>query len=106
MHRSHILVALAWMGLVIGCGRTPENLSICTAANSPNSICGLMNPEDLDFLPGRAWIVVSQMAPAEAGSPPERPGNLLAIRLADGLRKTLFPASYAWGTSGRPRGRV
>ncbi len=76
MYRSHVLVAMAWTGLVVSCGRTPENLPVCNAANSPNSICGLMNPEDLDFLPGRAWIVVSQMAHAEAGSLPDRPGTL------------------------------
>jgi len=108
MHRSHVVIALAWMGLVLGCGRTPENLPICTAANSPNSICGVMNPEDLDFLPGRAWIVVSQMAPAEAGALPARPGNLLAIRLADGRRQTLFPAPDGWpqaaGTPGASGG--
>ncbi len=104
MHRSRVLVALAWMCLVGGCVRTPENLPICTAANSPNSICGLMNPEDLDFLPGRAWIVVSQMAHAAAGSLPERPGNLLAIRLADGLRKTLFPAPDSWAPAEGTKG--
>jgi hypothetical protein len=54
-----------------------------------------MNPEDLALLPGEAWIVVSEMAHMDPGAdpslPPESPGDLLAIRLSDGMRRRLFP---------------
>jgi SMP-30/Gluconolactonase/LRE-like region len=100
MLRSEWMIALVGVAMTAGCASAPPTFPVCTAANSPNSICGLMNPEDLDFLPGREWIVVSQMAHLpgedESGAPPARGGNLLAIRLADLERQTIFPASAGW----------
>lgn len=100
MLRFEFLAAAIAIALTAGCATQPVVLPACSAANSPNSICGLMNPEDISHLPGREWVVVSQMAhfdrEAEAGAPPPRPGNLLAIRVADGRRQTIFPASVSW----------
>lgn len=96
MLRSEFLIVVIAIGLTAGCMSTPARLPACTATNSPNSFCGLMNPEDFSHLPAREWVVVSQMAgydaEAEFGAPPARPGNLLAIRVADGKRQTIFPA--------------
>jgi len=100
MLRIGFLIAIAAIGVSAGCASAPPNLPACTATNSPRSICGLMNPEDLSHLPGREWVVVSQMASidreAEFGAPPSRPGNLLAIRVADGARQTIYPAPVEW----------
>lgn len=107
MKRSEILTvigalcAIAWQA---GCASTPPLLPACSAVNSPNSICGLMNPEDLAQLPGREWVVVSQMASidreAEIGAPPRRPGNLLAVRVRDATRHALYPAPVGWALHG------
>jgi hypothetical protein len=100
MLRNEFLIAVAAIAFTAGCASAPPNLPACTATNSPNSICGLMNPEDLSHLPGREWVVVSQMASvdreAEFGAPPTRPGNLLAVRVADGTRQTIYPAAVGW----------
>ena len=72
-----------------GCVGAPESLPPCTSANSPDSFCGLANPEDLDLLPG-GWMVVSQMGSADrAGRRSSEQGSLLAIRLVDGKRQLL-----------------
>lgn len=76
-----------------GCVGAPESLPPCTSANSPDSFCGLANPEDLDLLPG-GWMVVSQMGSADrAGRRSSEQGSLLAIRLVDGKRQLLFPGA-------------
>ena len=86
--------------MLTGCAKKPQPLAVCTPTNSPNSICGMMNPEDLARLPGRSWIVVSQMAQhgpeAEPSKPPARAGTLLALRVDDGTRRTLYPAKEGW----------
>ncbi len=100
MFRSLFWMMAALIGVTMGCAVGPVNLPVCNAQNSPNSICGLMNPEDLSYLPGREWIIVSQMAArdSEAGmaAPPSRPGVLLAIRISDVSRQTMFPVATEW----------
>jgi hypothetical protein len=91
-----LALVLGLLGIV-GCGGAPESLPPCDPAQAEAGrvICNLMNPEDLGLLPGRAWIVVSEMARMDpavgAGALPERGGDLLAIRLSDGARRRLFP---------------
>lgn len=66
--------------LLIGCADTPEMLAECDAA-SGKSICGIQNPEDMDFLPGSEWIILSEMI-SEAD--PENPiyGSIKALNLS------------------------
>jgi len=54
-----------------------------------------MNPEDLVSLPGRRWIVVSEMSHAAPGSGESAPaaGRVSAIRTADLERVPLFPTA-------------
>ncbi|MBW2422988.1 MAG: SMP-30/gluconolactonase/LRE family protein [Deltaproteobacteria bacterium] len=81
----------------IGCSAPLEPLPRCDAEaeRAGRSICGVRNPEDLALLPGRRWLLVSEMAPMEAtaeeGSAPPQAGSLLAIRLSDGKRRRLYP---------------
>jgi len=85
------------------CAGSPDALPPCDPAREEAGLvfCDLRNPEDLALLPGRAWIVVSQMARLDADVDPEakpastRSGDLLAIRLADGARRRLFPPNAA-----------
>ncbi len=110
MNRTRALGALlVGLGLGLGCASTPPMIPACSSLSSPNSICGLMNPEDLALLPGGGWIVVSQMAPmageAASDAAPGRPGSLLAIRLSDIRRKTVFPARAEWPGDEPPPGR-
>lgn len=100
-----VLGALALALELTGCAGSPEALPPCDPAQEEAGLafCDLRNPEDLALLPGRAWIVVSQMArldadpeaDAEADPASARPGDLLAIRLADGARRRLFPPNAA-----------
>jgi hypothetical protein len=87
------------MLLLPGCAKKPEALPVCTSANSPRSICGLRNPEDLAFAEGSSWLVISQMAHQDRNAQPDaplaRPGSLLAYRVSDGTRRTLFPLPAA-----------
>lgn len=100
MLRNEFWLLVLMIGSLAGCATAPPNLPACTQANSPNSICGLMNPEDIGLVPGGNWMIVSQMASrdpdAEFGAPPTRPGNLLAISAQDGERHTIFPAIVGW----------
>lgn len=86
---------------MMACARSPEALPPCDPAQEKRGhvFCDLISPEDVGLLPGRGWIVVSQMAGLEdAGSAdgaPARPGDLLAIRLVDGERRWLFPRDAA-----------
>lgn len=103
------LAALAFTLELTACAGSPEALPPCDPAQEAAGLafCDLRNPEDLALLPGRAWIVVSQMArldadaaaaadaDVEADPASARPGDLLAIRLADGARRRLFPPNAA-----------
>jgi len=95
------LAALAFVLDLTACAGSPEALPPCDPAQEEAGLafCDLRNPEDLALLPGRAWVVVSQMArldaDLEANPGSTRPGDLLAIRLADGARRRLFPPNAA-----------
>jgi hypothetical protein len=85
-HTSIVLgscVSVAWLALACGEARV---LTECTAADGVTPICGFENPEDLAPFPGGSWIVVSQFPGAAGGS-----GSLVAYRVADGRKLTLFP---------------
>jgi hypothetical protein len=100
MRRHLFSVLVLGVALSAGCASNAPPLPACTTSNAPGSICGLMNPEDLAPLPGREWIIVSQMArmdpEAEIGAPPKVAGNLIAIRVSDGSRAAIFPAALEW----------
>lgn len=108
--RSGAGLALA-VGLGLGmpgCTRAPEALPVCAPAEEAAGLafCGILNPEDLGLLPGGEWLVVSRMAhldsASQSQSEPElgRPGDLLALRLADGARRRLFPPDPSDPASG------
>lgn len=81
---------LLWVGTalwLVGCSAGPGAITGCLAADGVTPICGFHNPEDLAHLPGASWIVVSQFP----GMLQEGSGSLLAYRVADGRRRTLFP---------------
>ena len=58
-----------------GCLGGANALAPCDPHSQESAICGLMNPEDLGFLPGETWILVSEMAPnaQDADSKTETP---------------------------------
>jgi hypothetical protein len=96
--QARIAFVIVSAGLsLLGCSAPPEPLARCDAEaeQAGRSICGVRNPEDLALLPGRRWLLVSEMAPMEAtaeeGSTPAQAGSLLAIRLSDGTRRRLHP---------------
>lgn len=74
------------MLLTLACGSGPGAITECVEADGVTPICGFENPEDLAHLPGASWIAVSQFPGMEGGS-----GSLVAYRLADGRKITLFP---------------
>ena len=98
---------LAFVGLA--CSGSPGPLPPCDAGAEDRPICGLMNPEDIGFLPTRTWLVVSEMSPAADGDEgaAERdqtggdgaeatgggPGRLTAIRRVDLEMRRLYPPS-------------
>lgn len=100
MKSAWVGIGLVLLATVVSCAKKPEAIPVCTPENSPYAICGMMNPEDLARLPGRTWIVVSQMAQhgkaAEAAKPPAHAGTLLALRPSDLTRQTLYPAEDGW----------
>lgn len=102
------LAAAAAALLLAACASKPQPLPACTSQTAPRAICGLMNPEDLARAPGSEWLVISQMAPedrdADPAAAPSRPGRLLAYRIQDARRVTLYPVpdgrSPSWETAG------
>ncbi len=98
---GRMVVALVLASGLSACAGPPEALPPCDPAQEEAGLvlCDLRNPEDIALLPGRAWIVVSQMARLDedpsADPASARPGDLLAIRLADGARRRLFPPNAA-----------
>jgi hypothetical protein len=96
---------LLLLPLVLACGVRPTAITECIAADGVTPICGFENPEDLAPLPGASWIVVSQFAGWQAGDR----GSLVAYRVADGRKRTLYPTSElggseapAWGSPDCP----
>jgi hypothetical protein len=83
--------SLALLLLVFGaaCG-SPGAIVDCGSADGVTPICGFENPEDLAPLPGASWIVVSQFPGFEGGA-----GSLVAYRVTDGRKLTLFPGGKA-----------
>ena len=98
---TRALAALAFVLELTACAGSPEALPPCDPAQEEAGLvfCDLRNPEDIALLPGRAWIVVSQMARLDedpsADPASARPGDLLAVRLVDGARRRLFPPNAA-----------
>ena len=93
--RAQAVAAAAIGWIVGGCASRPQPLPACTSETSPRAICGLMNPEDLARSPDSEWLIISQMAPedrdADPAAAPTRPGRLLAYRIRDARRVTLYP---------------
>lgn len=95
-----LLLASATSG---GCLGAPSTLPPCDGWNTETVICDLMNPEDLDWLPGGEWVVVSEMTHADPargdGDAAFVPGRLTAIRAPGsgrGLeRRPLFPREWS-----------
>ena len=96
------LLLLLWVLAASGCLKTPGSLPPCDSWSARDSICNLMNPEDLGHLPGDGWVVVSEMhmvdpnAGETAG--PFLPGRLTAIRVGTEAgqidRRRLFPHEW------------
>ncbi len=99
-----VLLLVLVAPLLLACGGEPRVLTDCSPADGVTPICGFENPEDLARLPGGSWIVVSQSSGSGGGS-----GSLVAFRVADGRKLTLFPdpdalssESPTWGSSDCP----
>jgi hypothetical protein len=91
--------------VITGCFGSPGALAPCDPQSMDRPICNLTNPEDLGFLPDRAWIIVSEMAPNEGAAddddPAPRRGRLTAIRLLDLELLPLYPGVLEPGTTER-----
>lgn len=91
--------------VVAGCVGSPGALAPCDPQATDRSICNLTNPEDLGFLSGREWVIVSEMAPSESaadeGEEDVSPlhGNLTAIRMLDLALYPLYPGALEGETS-------
>jgi sugar lactone lactonase YvrE len=83
--------------LVLFCAActSPAALPPCDPGSTHRPICDLTNPEDVGFLPDRSWLIVSEMAPNQAGDDDGEAapaaGRLTAIRLVDLERRPLYP---------------
>jgi hypothetical protein len=96
------IVFLGVLVLCSGCLGSPGNLPPCDSWDSGNSICRLMNPEDLGLLPREGWIIVSEMTHSDpratAEGPPFKSGRLTAIRLSESggeeERRVLYPQEW------------
>jgi len=102
--------------LAAGCMGSPDALAPCEPGATNRSICSLTNPEDIGFLPGRSWLVVSEMATNDSGDEengtPPATGQLTAIRRPDLESRQLFPhpegesgeatATTGWGDPACP----
>jgi hypothetical protein len=95
-----------------GCQGSVAALDPCVRDASGTAICDLQNPEDMAVLPGRSWIVVSEMASgdpnSDADSEQDEPffeaGRLTALRFGGLERRTLFPVAAAAAGAGTPAG--
>jgi hypothetical protein len=99
------LVGLMSLVGITGCLGSPDALAPCDPQSTDRPICDLTNPEDVGFLPGRSWVIVSEMAPNEAAGDeddalPTR-GGLTAIRLLDLELVSLYPGDLESETSER-----
>lgn len=91
----------AW--IATGCLKSPDSLPPCDLWTAQDSICNLMNPEDLGHLPSEGWVVVSEMHMADPNADKdERPfvsGRLSALRVGEEEgkvdRRKLFPHEWA-----------
>jgi len=102
------LIWLTFLLVSVGCLDSPGKLAPCDPQSLDRPICQLTNPEDMGFLPGRSWIIVSEMAPnetaaKEAEAPPEN-GRLTAIRLLDLELRSLYPGVLEPGAPGHEEG--
>jgi hypothetical protein len=79
-------VVAAALGLACSAPRAIEG---CEPADGITPVCGFRNPEDLALAPGGAWLLVSQWGAA----------SLVAWRISDGEKRTLFPAQAVLGGS-------
>ncbi len=99
------LIGLIFLIEITGCMGSPDALAPCDPQSTDRPICDLTNPEDVGFLPGRSWLIVSEMAPNEGAAdeddaPPTR-GGLTAIRLLDLEIISLYPGDLELEASGR-----
>lgn len=89
------LIALIAQSFAVGCLGGAGALAPCDPLAVESAICGLMNPEDIGFLPDPSWVIVSEMAPNERDGAEEdgasAHGRLTAVRLTDSVRLALFP---------------
>jgi hypothetical protein len=97
MSNLRSLIALMSLVVVSGCAGSPPALAPCDPQSTDRPICNLTNPEDLGFLSGREWVIVSEMAPGERDEDegeedaPPLHGRLTVIRLLDLELHSLYP---------------
>lgn len=84
-----MLAALA----AIGCGARVEPILSCEPVGPARPICGFQNPEDLELLPDRAHLLVSEFGSMDG----DRGGSLALFDLASEERTLL----YRGGRGGR-----
>jgi len=75
-------ISACFLALFIGgCDAAP--LSVCTP--SPNEICGITRPEDIELVPQSRWALVSELGGQESA------GRILAVDLNTQERRVLYP---------------
>ena len=87
--------------LLTACTETPEMLAKCDP-ESPERVCGIQNPEDMDVLPSGEWLVYSEMT---SMANPDNPvfGSLSALNSSSGESITLFNEKVVnWPAEGLP----
>lgn len=75
--------------LALACSAPPA-IEGCRPADGITPVCGFENPEDLVLAPGGSWLLASQWDGA----------SLVAWRISDGEKRTVFPTRGALGESG------
>lgn len=90
----------------LACSGSPAPLPPCDPAAAERPICGLRNPEDIGFLPGGAWLVVSEMAVSAAAEEGDEPvaddaGRITAVRRVDLEKRRLYPPLDPDGSAAR-----
>ena len=105
--RLMLVLAVVTTGSALACSKV-DSITGCEPSAGVTPSCGFHNPEDLAWLPGNAWIAVSQYS---VGG---EPGSLVAHRLSDQRTVELFPLapeesdlssdapSEGWGASDCP----
>ena len=99
---GRVVLLLVWVVALSGCLKAPKGLPPCDSWGANDSICNLMNPEDLAYLPNEGWVLVSEMHMADQNADlaevPFVPGRLTAIRTSEETgrieHRKLFPREW------------